>query len=137
MRLTDIYNVCEASHDFYQFAASVSESYSIKRLFLQRARIRQRAQQAVTPNLARLRVDPRAAAAIEWYQMVQNAIVRFDHPVFLQLLEHQESAQLKLLKAVIKDTKDRDTIYNLAQLAADMTLSRDDLVRLQQRARTM
>lgn len=132
MRLTDIYILCQTSQDFYQFAAGASESYSIKRLFLQRAQIRQRARRALTPKMAGFITEPRTAAAIEWYQVVQNAIVRFDHPVFLRLLEHQESAQLELVKAALKEAHDGDTIYNLAQLAADITLSRDDLEQLQQ-----
>ncbi|MGX5915690.1 hypothetical protein ACR0ST_13250 [Aliidiomarina sp. Khilg15.8] len=132
MRLADIYNLCQISQDFYQFAARSSDNYSLKRLFFQRAQIRRRATlDILTAVSTKPVVEPRAAAAILWYQAVRSDIARFDHPVFLQLLERQEQIQLEMVKKAVKETQDPNVMHTLAQLAAEMIVSREDLLQLQ------
>jgi hypothetical protein len=132
MHLTDIYILCQTSQHFYQFAANSSENYSVKRLFLQRARIRQQAQSHILVPVWKTRpLEPQTASAIAWYHKVQGVIAHFDNPLFLRLLEQQEHAQLELLKQAAATAPNQDLKRWLAQLAAEMVASRDDLFQLQ------
>lgn len=132
MRLTDIYSLCQISQDFYQFAAHASDDYNVKRLFFQRAQTRHRAALDIfTAITGKPAAEPCSTAAILWYQAVRNDIVRFDHPIFLKLLERQEQVQLEMVKAAVKETQDPGVMHALAQLAAEMIVSREDLVQLQ------
>lgn len=132
MHLADIYILCQTSQHFYQFAADSSENYSVKRLFLQRAKIRRQAQShMLVPAWKARPLEPRTASAIAWYHKVQGVIAHFDNPLFLRLLEQQEQAQLELLKQAAVAAPNKDLKRWLAQLAAEIVASREDLFQLQ------
>lgn len=137
MPLNDIYALSKAGCSFYRFATHHVDDYNIRRIFQQRFEIHQQLQAVVTQCGSR--PDPsnadRIQACSDWFETAQRSIQAFDNFIFLDLLEVQERLTLDILKRDVKKAGDKQLSQCLAQLAAHLQISRDQLAALKEQYR--
>ncbi|RUO30938.1 hypothetical protein CWE12_06785 [Aliidiomarina sedimenti] len=137
MPLNDIYALSKAGCSFYRFATHHVDDYNIRRIFQQRFEIHQQLQEVVAqygshPDSNK---EDRIQACSDWFETAQRSIQVFDNFIFLDLLEAQERLTLDILKRDVKKSTDEQLSHCLAQLAAYLQISRDQLAALKEQYR--
>lgn len=132
MPLDDIYSLSQAGCRFYRFATHQVDDNNLRRIFQQRFDIHQQLltlahDHGASPDAIS---SSQAISSVGWFNRAQEAFESFESFIFLDLLEAQEKITLEALKSDVKSADSEPLRVGLAQLAAHMQVSRDQLATL-------